>query len=186
MLAGVPISQIHDELSGAVEGGSHKEPDVFSVARIIPTLGATIGESVTLIADPEERLAVPERQSKLLDEILSQVGPVQHIPERLMDAATAIGAAAHALAMVAVDGMTDVSVAEGMPRAAAQSIISQSLRSACGLLSHGGMTAESMKTAMSTPAGITINSLVQLNAEARPGIARSTRDAIRYAQSMND
>ncbi|KAK4498338.1 hypothetical protein PRZ48_010996 [Zasmidium cellare] len=176
MLAGVPTSQLQQELASQSSGEDWK------VARIIPTIGSRIGESVTLVADPE---ALPEH-FKLIDEAFSSIGSVQHVPEAQMDAATAIGAAVHALAIVATDSVTDASVASGVPRATAQALTAACLKSAGALFNQGGMTPESMKAAMSTPSGITLNALVSLDSTVRAGIASATRGAIDYARSMND
>lgn len=48
------------------------------------------------------------------------------------------------------------------------------------------MTPETVKAAMSTPAGITLNALVHLDANVRPGIAGTVREAVRYTRGMNE
>lgn len=112
MLAGIST----DELLEALQTNSHSGSmtSEFNVARIIPTLSAKIGESVTLVAEPP----TPSAASSVVDAIFSRIGSVHHMPERLMDTATAIGAAVHALAIVAVDTATDASVADGTPNLA--------------------------------------------------------------------
>lgn len=177
MLAGVPTKELGDELNTISGSGD------WQVARIIPTIGSQIGESVTLIADPDQ--TDHRAHFQLIDEVFSSIGSVQHVPENQMDAATAIGAAVHALAIVATDSVTDASVASGMPRATAQALTAACLKSAGALFSQGGMTPESMKAAMSTPSGITLNALVNLDATVRAGISSATKGAIEYARSMN-
>lgn len=49
------------------------------------------------------------------------------------------------------------------------------------------MSPESVKAAMSTPAGITLNSVVHLDAaHVRAGIAGTVRNAVKYTKGMND
>ncbi|CZT15893.1 uncharacterized protein RCC_01732 [Ramularia collo-cygni] len=181
MLAGISTSQLLAKLVSATPGSRQ---DQFDIARTIPTLGAKIGESVTLIAEtPTPSAAIPTVAA-----VFKRIGSVHHVPEKSMDTATAINAAVHALAIVAVDSAVDASVADGMPRAAALALTAQCLQSCSALMTtnKGGMTPESVKSAMSTPAGITLNSIVHLDAHVRPGIASTVRNAVKYTKSMND
>lgn len=73
-----------------------------------------------------------------------------------------------------------------MPRAVALALTAQCLRSCSGLMLEGGMTPEAVKAAMSTPAGITLNSVVHLDTHVRPGIAGTVRNAVKYTKSMNE
>lgn len=182
MLAGVPISQVQDAI---ISGSSGSKASDFNVSRIIPTLGVKIGESVTLIADPAEPTESKE-SAQLIHSLLELIGAPQHIPEALMDEATAIQSAVHALAIVGVDGATDASVADGLPRSTALGLVAASLQSAAGLMARGPYSPESLKAGMSTPGGITLNALVQLNAEATPGIAKAVRGAVKFTKSMNE
>lgn len=107
MLAGVSTTQLLETLQTNSSGSSE---DDFSVVRIIPTLSAKIGESVTLLA---ESAGTSVAAISAVEAIFSRIGTIHRMPERLMDTATAIGAAVHALAIVAVDTATDASVADG-------------------------------------------------------------------------
>ncbi|KAL9093938.1 MAG: hypothetical protein Q9165_003861 [Trypethelium subeluteriae] len=185
MLAGVSVSQILDILAAKRISPDHAKREDFTVARIIPTLGATRGDSVTLLAEPGDSVAA-DRFSRV-EEVLSQFGGVIRVEESLMNSATAIGAVVHALAIVAVDSVTDASVAAGVPRSVAAAIASQSLKSAGGLLSgKDRLLPEHLKAAMSTPGGITLNAVVDLDASARSGIATAVKSAISYTNRMND
>lgn len=176
MLAGVSIARLHK----AVAAGTTTEQ--LQLARIIPTIAASFGESTTLIA---ESTSPPSAHVQTVDWLFSLVGSTVAVPERLMDEATAIGAAIHALTIVAVDAATDASVASGMPRATALALVTKSLQSAISLMTKGEMSPETMKAAMSTPAGITLNAVVDIDANARAGIAGSVTRAIKYTKSMS-
>lgn len=107
MLAGISTSHLLEKFQSNCPNSSKED---FSVTRIIPTLSAKIGESVTLIAPMSSPPALP---TSTVEDIFSRIGSVHYISEKLMDTATAIGAAMHALAIVAVDSATDASVADG-------------------------------------------------------------------------
>ena len=184
MLAGVFVSQILDMLTARRTPSGYAKSEDFTVARVIPTLGVTRGDSVTLSAEPSGPTVI--ERYRLAEDVLSHVGSVIRVEENLMSSATAIGAVVHALAIVAVDSVTDASVAAGMPRDVATAIASESLRSCSGLLSGKDcMIPEQLKAAMSTPGGITLNAVVNLDAGVRSGIATAVKAAIKHAKYMN-
>lgn len=177
LLAGTSCASISSALTG-----SDKSQDTYHILRVIPSIGAKISTSVTLVAQTSY---AGEQQQKACDWIFNQIGSTTYLPESLMDEATAAGAAAHALAFVAIDAIADASVAEGIPRPIALQIAAQSLSSAAGLLASE-MTAESLKEAMSIPKSITINSALALEkGGVRSGVSDAVRHAIQYARSFN-
>ena len=177
LLAGVSYDQLTTSLqSGTKLGLNHH------ILRVIPTIGATINDSVTLIAEPTS--AGPEQQ-QVTTWLFKQLGQTQWLPESLMNEATGAGAACNALVMVAVDAIVDASVAEGMPRSITMKQAAASLRSAAGLLLEGGMTPEGLKEAMSVPKGITVNSVLELErGRVRAAISDAVRGAIVYTREM--
>lgn len=183
LLAGVSCSQVADELSRHYTSG---RDDVFesNIARVIPTIAAQAKDSVTLLAESNANYPLGQDQKELCAALFEKIGSVQYIPEDLMNEATATGAVCHAIAMCAVDAAVDASVAKGLPRAAALSLVANSLRSAAGLLG-GEMTPEELKAAMSVPGGITINSVLKLDrANMRFAVADTVGEAIDYTRSM--
>lgn len=179
VLAGVSTQQLLDELKSA-----NGDAGDFQAACVIPTLGCRIGKSVTLLATPPGS----ESQShyQVVEELFAHIGSVLKIPEQNMAAATAIGAAVHALAIVAMDTAVDASVAEGVPRGLAQEIVASCLESSGAMFEAKAFTPESMKAAMSTPGGITLNTFMHLDKDTRPGIAGAVRHAVRYTKGMNE
>ncbi|KAL8813529.1 MAG: hypothetical protein Q9200_000203 [Gallowayella weberi] len=171
LLAGVSYEQIQD----AAARNLH-------LLRVIPSIGAKINDSVTLMA--ETTFASPE-QLRMASWMFEQLGEVQWLPESLMDEATAAGAACNGLIMVAVDAIVDASVAEGIPRSAAMKLAAANLRSSSGLLLGGGMRPELLKESMSVPKGITINSVLALErGHVRSAISDAVRQAIHYTRNM--
>ena len=172
----------YDQLAKALHFDMMAKP-TYHVLRVIPSIGAKINDSVTLIA---ETAYAGQEQQKVTAWIFDQLGQSQWLPESLMNDATAATAACNALIMVAVDAVVDASVAEGIPRGAALKLAAASLRSSSGLLLGGGMTPESLKEAMSSPKGITINSVTELErGHARSAISDAVRHAIHYTRNMS-
>ncbi|KAL9599051.1 MAG: hypothetical protein Q9219_004085 [cf. Caloplaca sp. 3 TL-2023] len=177
LLAGVS----YDRLANAL-GPNSPTGQGYHVLRVIPSIGAKINDSVTLIAETAE---AGQEQQKVVAWIFDQLGQTQWLPESLMDEATALGAACNALIMITVDAIVDAGVAEGMPRPAAAYVATACLRSAAGLMLNGGMTPESLKEAMSVPRGITINALLKLEqGHARSAISDTVRHAVHYTKNM--
>ena len=177
-LAGVSCQRIRQQLAA---GGVRKD---MSFVRVIPTIGARTGNSVSLLSYPE---TVSQSNIELVRRAFGKIGTVLTVPEELMSKATAAGAVCHALAVLAVNKITDASVAEGIPRSTAMALATQSLSSAAGFMAaeEGGITAEQLEAALSTPKGITLNSVVNLEKEgAGAAIGEATRAAIRYAESI--
>ena len=178
LLAGVSYERLGSVLQLDTKAGDTRQ----HVLRVIPSIGAKINDSVTLIA---ETAYAGREQQKVAAWMFEQLGQVQWLPESLMDEATAAGAACNALIMVAVDAIVDASVAEGIPRSAAMKLAAASLRSSSGLLLVGGMTPESLKVSMSVPKGITINSVLELErGHTRSAISDAVRHAIHYTRNM--
>ena len=145
----------------------------------LPSIGARYGNSVSLVA----RGSSPAKDSdSVVEEVFGQLGSILHVPEDTLNRCTAVGAVCHALALSAVESITDASVAEGIPRDIAASIATQNLRSASSVIS--GMSVEQLEEALSTPKGITLNAVCQLDREARSAIGETVRSAIKYADNM--
>lgn len=179
LLAGVSCSQV--AVTFARSSGSNEADYQSNVARVIPTIAAQVGDSVSLIADTE---GICPKQHQLCTQLFQRIGTTQHLPENLMNEATATGAVCHAIAITAVDAAVDASVSKGLPRATALSLAANSLRSAAGLLG-GEMTPEELKAAMSVPSGITINSMLKLDrANMRYAVEDTVGESIDYARSM--
>ncbi|KAJ9608631.1 hypothetical protein H2200_006402 [Cladophialophora chaetospira] len=151
------------------------------VSRVLPSIGAQINESATLVVD-DAKLSASDRE--LVMWLFQQVGQTQLVPEELIDTVTAVSAATHALVVVATDAIVDSSVASGVPRPVALAVASQCLRSASSLL-QGHMTIESLKESMSIARGITINALLRLEkGQVRSGVSDAVTHAVQYARNM--
>jgi len=183
LLAGVSCKQVNEAFY-RYYASSKRGFFKASVAPVIPTIAAQVKDSVTLISEPDRYYPMAQEHQQLCTAFFKRIGSVQYVSEDLMNEATATGAVCHAIAMCAVDAAVDASVAKGLPRAAALSLVANSLRSAAGLLG-GEMTPEQLKAAMSVPSGITINSVLKLDrANMRFAVADAVGEAIDYTRSM--
>ncbi len=177
LLAGVSAQQIREAIypfSGTISSNR--------ISRVIPSIGAKINESVTLIADT----GLSSSDQDVVEWLFEQVGNSQLVPENLIDSVTALSATCHSLTVVAADAIVDASLAEGIPRQVALAVAAQCLRSSSSLL-RGQETIESLKVAMAVPRSITVNALLQLErSQVRAGISDTLRHAVRYSQTMSE
>ncbi|KAK3058513.1 hypothetical protein LTR09_000077 [Extremus antarcticus] len=175
LMAGLSADQLQKELT------SSGAPQNTAIVIVIPSFAARTGGSVSLLASPS---TVSQERIDIVTQLFEQVGSVLHVDEGLLMKGVAIGAACHALAVTAVDSIADAGVCEGVPRPLAGAFAAQFLRSAAGAMVDG-MSPEQLKAALSTPKGITLNAVVDLDkAGARGAVIGAARGAVRYAESM--
>ncbi len=175
MLAGVTCEKISSILSQG--RNADQEPRVI---RVVPSIGAQINQSCTLISETK----LDASAVSLVEWLFSQVGSNQMVSEKLLNTAVAISATSHALTVTAVDALTDGSVSRGIPRSIALKIAAECLRSASTLLLEK-MALEELKDSMSVPKGITTEAWIHLDAgHVRPAISQAVRHAVDYAENM--
>ena len=142
MAAGMTMQQI----ANLVGGG-------YPVIRIMPNTPARIGQGVIqydwndrcVKADVEEFLA-----------ILEHAGWVSHLPERLIDAGSAVSGSGPAFAAMFIEAMADGGVLCGLPRATAMEFAAQTLIGTAELMLQSGDHPGKMKDAVCSPGGSTI------------------------------
>ena len=177
MLAGVTCDKISKLISATATQQDEQEARVI---RVVPSIGAQINESCSLVSETK----LSTSTMSLVEWMFSRVGSITIVPEDLLNTAVAVSATSHALAVTAIDSLTDGSVSRGIPRQTALKLAAECLRSASSLLLKE-MTLEELKDSMSVPRGITTEAWINLDAgHVRPAISQSVRNAVDYAQKM--
>lgn len=176
LLAGVTYERLTAGLHA--HGAKQANP---RFARIMPTLGAQNGDSVSLLATTTND-DTPEYFAPIT-QLFRRLGTVTAVPEHLFAEATALEATCHALTIVAAETLADAGAAGGLPRELAAGIVARCWRSSGGLL-KAGMSTAGMKEAMAIPGGITVNTVLKLEREARPAVAEGLAYAVERARGM--
>lgn len=128
-------------------------PSSLSIA--MPNTAMRLGESMTFI--------VPVSGKPVLAmEIFSLLGKVMEIPERLLGGATALASCGIAYAMRYVRAACEGGVELGFRASEAQDIVAQTLKGAVALLEEPGAHPESEIDKVTTPGGITIRGLNEM------------------------
>ncbi|KAL2799176.1 hypothetical protein BJX66DRAFT_276633 [Aspergillus keveii] len=140
------------------------------VARAIPNVAASVRESMTIIELPD---AASQSQVKIVEWMFSQIGMVKVIGGELFDCGSMLMASL-ATVSVAVDGILDGCVAEGMRRADASEMTAQCLLGLAKMLKDGHHPAV-LRESISSPRGCTIQGLLAVE---RAGVRSAFADSI--------
>lgn len=128
------------------------------VFRAMPNTAIAIQESMTCVATRNG----DERQVAEVLRIFNHLGSTVRIQEDLMDAATVLAACGIAYALRFIRAASQGGIEIGFDAATAQAIASQTVRGAAGLLIQGGRHPEWEIDKVTTPKGITIAGLNEM------------------------
>ncbi|KAH6696577.1 pyrroline-5-carboxylate reductase dimerization-domain-containing protein, partial [Leptodontidium sp. MPI-SDFR-AT-0119] len=156
VMGGINTSVLHTAING---DGAPSDSDC-QIVRVMPNLAAQIRQAVSLGTSIPGQLT-PEN-SKITEWILSQVGDFQFIPETHFDIASVLVGCSGSLIMLAIDGLLDAAVAEGLKRSEAQPLLVKSIIGLLGLLTTGGGHPSVTREKISSPGGNSIQALLEL------------------------
>jgi len=154
--------------------------DDVKIVRGMMNLAAQYGESLTVIED----LPLPGDLLDITNWIFSQLGKTALVAPNLYDVGGVIAGASTAFMSVAVDGMLDGAVKEGIKRAEARKMFAQTLRSFASLLENGE-TPDTIREKFSSPKGTTIAGTMSLEEDrVRAAYSRAIVKATERSQGM--
>ena len=142
MAAGMTMQQI----ANLVGGG-------YPVIRIMPNTPARIGRGV-IQYDWNDRCQKDDVEEFLA--AMTHAGWLSHLPERLIDAGSAVSGSGPAFAAMFIEAMADGGVACGLPRSTAMEYAAQMLIGTAELMLQSGDHPGKMKDAVCSPGGSTI------------------------------
>jgi pyrroline-5-carboxylate reductase len=128
------------------------------VVRAMPNTAISIQESMTCIAARN----VAEEHLNYILEVFSQLGKAVRIDEKLMDAATVLGACGTAFAMRYIRANIQGGIEIGFDAATASLIVAQTVKGAAELLLKNGTHPEQEIDKVTTPKGCTIAGLNEM------------------------
>lgn len=155
MAAGLTMEKI-----AALAGGS------YPIIRIMPNTPASVGEGMILYTASENVT------DGMLGEFLrgmEAAGRFDCLPEKLMDAGSAVSGCGPAFAYQFVEALADGGVACGLPRAKAQMYAAQMLLGAAKMVLESGLHPGQLKDAVCSPGGSTIQGVRILEERAFRG-----------------
>ena len=167
--AGLPLSFYEERL-----------PAGTPVVRVMPNTPAVVGQGAGALspgaAATDEHLAVVE-------ELLAATGLLLRVPEKDLDAVTAISGSGPAYVFYLVDALAEAGVLLGLSRAQSLQLATATFRGATALLEDSGDHPVVLRERVSSPGGTTVAGLRQLDAHGvRAGViaaAEAARDRSR-------
>ncbi len=134
-------------------------PDGVAVVRVMPNTPALVDEGMAAIAPgshcDEEHLVIAE-------ELMASTGKVLRIPERQMDAVTAISGSGPAYIFFVVESMIEAGVHLGLPRATATELVVQTVVGSAHMLRETGTHPVVLREQVTSPGGTTAAALREL------------------------
>ncbi|HWZ44201.1 MAG TPA: pyrroline-5-carboxylate reductase [Candidatus Saccharimonadales bacterium] len=130
-----------------------------AVIRAMPNTPAMVGAGMTALAGG---LAVKPDQLETAKVLFESVGRVAVVDEKHMDAITALSASGPAFVFVILESLAEAGVKCGLPRDLATTLAAQTLFGAAQLALKTGHHPALLKDAVTTPAGCTIDGLIEL------------------------
>jgi len=134
-------------------------PDGVAVVRVMPNTPALVDEGMAAISPgshcDDGHLAEAEA-------LMASVGRVLRIPERQMDAVTAISGSGPAYIFFVVESMIEAGVHLGLPRATATDLVVQTVVGSAKMLRETGSHPVVLREQVTSPAGTTAAALREL------------------------
>ncbi len=174
--AGVRVATIEAEVPGR------------PVVRAMPNTPAVVRQGAAAIAPGSKADAA---HLETAERILGALGIVVRVPERLLDAVTGLSGSGPAYLFLLAEALVEAGVLEGLPRATAAALVTQTLLGASTLLAEGELGAEALRAAVTSPGGTTAAGLRALEdrgfrAAVLDAVAEATRRSRELGQSGPD
>ena len=162
--AGLPIAFYEQRL-----------PAGTPVVRVMPNTPAVVGKGAAAIA---AGTAAAERHLALAETILAPTGLVVRVPEKQLDAVTAISGSGPAYAFYLIDAMAEAGVLLGLPRDLATRLAVATVEGSAALAAQTGDHPVVLRERVSSPGGTTVAAVAQLDAHGvRAGVVAAARAA---------
>lgn len=170
-----------------------KLPAGSPVVRVMPNTPMLVGAGITALS--RGRYA-NEAQLAEVAEIFSAVGAVLTVPEKQMDAVTAVSGSGPAYFFLMVEAVVDAGVAAGLPRPVATELAAQTMAGAAAMLldrmteSGSGSvvgpldtSAAQLRASVTSPGGTTAAGLRELE---RGGLRSAVASAVEAAKTRSE
>lgn len=161
MAAGICIADIR-----RMAGGD------YPVIRIMPNLPVSAGSGMILYDTTDN---VSAQMEKLFLEGMRFAGMLDKLPEKLIDAGSALSGCGPAFVCLFTEALADGAVACGLPRSQAMTYAVQTLKGTAHMLLESGQHPGALKDAVCSPGGSTIAGVGALEAG---GFRASIMDAV--------
>ena len=146
------------------------------IVRTMPNTPAMVGAGMTAVC-PNEHLT--EDEIAYVKSLLESFSRAEIVPERLMDAVTAVSGSSPAYVFMLIEAMADAAVSGGMPRKQAYQFAAQAVLGSAKMVLDTGKHPGELKDMVCSPAGTTIQGVAALEEYGfRNAVIKATSFAI--------
>lgn len=142
--------------------------------RCMPNTPALVGEGCTCVCPNE---ISSEDDIRLVMQIMQSFGTANIIPERLIDAFSAVAGCSPAYVFMFIEAMADGAVAAGMPRKQAYEFASQAVLGSAKMVMETGKHPGELKDMVCSPGGTTIQAVKVLDEKGMRGMVMDAMEA---------
>jgi pyrroline-5-carboxylate reductase len=195
--------QDFDTLLGEIGGLLTPEQTVLSVAAAIPTaqIEARVADGVPVVrAMPNAPATVHEGVAgvcagahaddahlAMAEEVLAHVGSVVRVPERYMDAVTAVSGSGPAYFALLAEAMIEAGILLGLSREISTTLVVQTMLGTAKQLRDEGMHPVELREAVTSPGGTTIAAIRELEqAGVRAAFLNAIQAAMTRARELSE
>jgi len=138
------------------------------IVRAMPNIACQHGKGVIGCVDAE---SVSAKTKSQVEEAISSLGAIHWVPEEQIEALTALAGSGPAFAFVILESMIDAGVAMGLNADLAKDLACEMWEGAVALVQQSGKSPSELKWIVSSPGGVTIAGLHQMEQDAvRAGV----------------
>jgi pyrroline-5-carboxylate reductase len=134
-------------------------PEGVAVVRVMPNTPALVDEGMAAIA-PGSHCA--DSHLAEVESLMASTGKVLRIPEKQMDAVTAISGSGPAYIFFVVESMVEAGVHLGLPRSTSTDLVVQTLLGSAAMLRETGTHPTVLREQVTSPGGTTASALREL------------------------
>lgn len=164
IVAGLSLDTIRDALGAAQK-----------IVRVMPNTPALVGEGMTVLSPGSETGAADLAK---IEAVFSVLGKVLVLPEKMMDAVTAVSGSGPAYVYTLIHAMAEGGVKMGIPRDKALILAVQTVLGAATMVAESGEEPLTLRGRVSSPGGTTIDAVHVLE---RAGFSGIVMDAVASA-----
>ncbi len=173
LAAAITTRFVEEQLDGAI-----------SVVRAMPNTPCLVGQGMTVLCPG--RYAMPEHVeiAKAIFEAVGRVAVIDN--EELMDAVTGLSGSGPAYCYIVIEALAEGGVKVGLPRELATLLAAQTMLGAAQMVLETGEHPAKLKDAVTTPAGTTVDGLLELEAGGvRVALIKAVDRATRKSKELS-
>jgi pyrroline-5-carboxylate reductase len=134
-------------------------PEGVAVVRVMPNTPALVDEGMSAVARGSH---CTDEQLTEAESLMAATGRVLRVPEKQMDAVTAISGSGPAYIFYVVESMIEAGVHLGLPRATSTELVVQTLLGSAKMLRETGTHPVVLREQVTSPGGTTASALREL------------------------